>query len=147
MGYDIYGAKGGSYRINGGGWRDLIKLALLFGWEGEGTTLDYDPYDESIPVLDWDGDYFSCDGQFVSENDALNLARSLEAGLDDIPDFSETNAPSDIPDIIIANVRRVAPKLKFYNSGNILEIWSGEDKLYLIEFIEFCKASGGFYIN
>lgn len=93
MGYDLYSKNDEHYRFNISSWSALLDLAERQGWEPMGTILyeyEYDDEDNRINsgVLDveWEGTYYSNDGQIVVVDDALNLANALENALDDIPD-------------------------------------------------------------
>lgn len=79
MGYDLTNDKGNDFRFNIHGWRPLLQIAEMHGWEPMGTTLDNDP--------EWDGSYYSNDGQYVTPEDSRALANALRSALDDIPDI------------------------------------------------------------
>ena len=90
-------------------WPRILLVASEHGWHAEGTKLRSD-----IPChKEWDGTYFSNDGQIVSKQDALNLAFALAKALIAIPDEPTKEEP-----------------FCYFTSS-----W----RQYLIEFIQFCK--------
>lgn len=94
MGYDLYNTNGEHYRFNISSWSALLRLAERYGWQAAGTTLykyECDDDEENCVRTDvvdheWNGTYFSNDGQVVGSEDASNLANALEKALPDIPD-------------------------------------------------------------
>jgi hypothetical protein len=69
MGVDLMGHSGASF--NWQGWRSLLRVARVFGWQPAGTTRS----DENEG--DWDGSYFTNDLQGVTDEDAKAMARAL----------------------------------------------------------------------
>ena len=64
-------------------WAKALELALLYGWQPKGT----EPPDLDFFQLnaEWDGRYYTNDGQAVKREDAFLLAAALEKALKDIP--------------------------------------------------------------
>lgn len=111
------------------GWGDLYDVAILGGWEPQGTQY-FGYYDmgnphENPPDPDWGGHYFSNDCQFVTAEDARNLADALDRVLLNPPDH----------DLIEQKDR------------DALTICEGaENRAYCLEFITFARTSDGFWI-
>jgi hypothetical protein len=79
------------------GWLLLFNLAQEYGWEPRGTRLalwlrtDLTPEQEALArkefadsARDWDGDYFTNDGQCVEGEDCQSMLRALDAARMDI---------------------------------------------------------------
>lgn len=78
MGIDLNGC-GGYERFTFTGWGDVQLLALLHGWEPQGTYIEY----EDSPV--WQGYYYNANsGQTVRKDDAWNIAVALTRALDNL---------------------------------------------------------------
>src|SRR5919112_6036717 len=103
MGVDIGGA-GGDRWFSWTAWENLLDLAHEYGWEPAGTeppqwiaTNPDGSIDHEMTAMysrskeNWDGSYFSNDGQYVTDEEAASIADALERALDDIPD-EETEA-------------------------------------------------------
>jgi hypothetical protein len=96
MGMDLHGAAG-YFRFNNWSWYQVLELAYEYGWKPAGTEPGQwcDPetgeLDEQLsPDPDeWDGTYFSNDHQWVTDEDAANIADALERALEDKPDSSD----------------------------------------------------------
>jgi hypothetical protein len=142
----------GDFHFNIFGWEQALKLAELYGWEPAGTEAPKrddpdeaeDPEDEEWEEVErvWGGGYCTNDGQWVSSEDAENLADALESALPDIPGH----------DALENKTREIMTKegpMRVIPAGadvNPLESFSGPtQKAYLRKFIEFCRA-GGFNI-
>jgi hypothetical protein len=78
MSFDFTSDSGATQDIGTGGWTLLLYLAEAYGWGKEGT---HPP--EGVPPGEWEGDYASNDGQYVSKEDAYALASALERFLAD----------------------------------------------------------------
>jgi hypothetical protein len=85
--------KCGYFRFNNGTWREVLKLAYDYGWKPAGTepgrwideTGELDKQLSANPET-WDSiDYFSNSFQWVTDEDAANIARALERALEDFP--------------------------------------------------------------
>ena len=68
-----------SFTIKDEEWSQALMLAMRFGWKPEGTTSA--ALDEN-----WNGTYFSAEGQRAGDEDARTLAGAVEKALDDVPD-------------------------------------------------------------
>ena len=172
MGYDLYTESTKKdlseddkyFRWNIWGWSPILMLAARYGWEPEGTIIprlseeeakkhnvsdeDRDRHNEECD--DWEGDYFGNNGQLVTEEDALNMAKALEDSLDDIPD-QPIPVPGQKDDGMISLTD--AANTKHRNSmaaGNlpslILNFSGKENKDYIRQFITFLRL-GGYSIN
>ena len=79
MGYDLSNLDtGDDYRFNIHGWGPILSLAEKYGWQPAGTVLPGDK--------DWEGSYYSNDGQIVQYQDAQNIAKALEKALPNLSD-------------------------------------------------------------
>jgi len=151
-------------------WSRILKLARLYGWQPASTRagpLYYDvPDNPDIKPLEWNGGYFTNDGQIVTAEDASELGKALEQALDDLPDH-ESNSPryvevhsfKEADDYIslMENpiLKSFVSKREHYLSGEgisipntkpfLFEFFSGSQKKYVIDFITFCKK-GAFEI-
>ena len=138
---------GDHYYIQNLGWVNLLKLAYEYGWEPAGTELlladvvyvngkvDYEAterFNAPRKDYDWDGSYFGSDFQFVTDEDAANIADALERAIDDIPNQQAYTRR----DIRGDRIYSMSPKAYF----------SGADKQRVETFIEFCRG-GGFMID
>ena len=106
MGFDLKG-KYTRVSYNWSGYRELFNTAISNGWEPAGTVFDEDP--------NWDGEYFSSDGQWVTDEDARGIARAIYASLRD--ELDELLDPD-------------CDHAKFM------------DKWIYLEFMLFCRISG-----
>ena len=95
MGYDLSSLKGKkkpqAIYFNISGWDYVTRLANQYGWKPKGTV--YESFEaqnlvsgeittiEAIP--DWNGSYFSNDGQVVTTADAKAMKKALEKALPD----------------------------------------------------------------
>ena len=73
-----------SMSYNWHGWRHVLKTAVKYGWKPAGTVNEID--EAGQPILDWDGTYFSNDYQYVTVEDAKNLAEALERAISEFDD-------------------------------------------------------------
>ena len=95
MGYDLISLKDDSrFCVNMSGLRPLLELAEQFGWEPEGTDpskyLSLSKREEiKSNDFDYDGGYFTNDGQVVTSTDANKIADALEKALKEIPNDGE----------------------------------------------------------
>jgi len=133
MGYDLKG-DGGRFRWNVTSWPLLLELAQQYGWEPQGTTLHDD---EGVIEDEWAGGYCSNDGQQVSAADAAALADALERALPDIPNHDAMeHKTTPIPGM--PGERGIPMDVKF----TAFELFSGENKAHLREFISYCHKAG-----
>jgi hypothetical protein len=104
----------------------------LAGWQPAGTL---PPEDGG----EWDGGYFSNDGQRVADEDARSLADTLERALPDVP------AHDVLGDKAIS--LPAFPGERFVNAQTPVTPfeWFGGQKDVLQDFIAFCRE-GGFVI-
>src|SRR4051794_26590442 len=94
MGMDLSGV-GGYFRVSYGNWCDLLELAYKNGWKPAGTQPGrwYDQNGEIVKQMspdpdEWNGSYFCNAFQWVTKEDAANIADALERALDAKPDFT-----------------------------------------------------------
>lgn len=90
MGYDLSSIKGrSSTHFNINGWGYVTKLATEYGWNPMGTVYKSfkatDISDGKIITIksipEWEGTYFSNDGQVVTAKDAKGMKKALEKAL------------------------------------------------------------------
>ena len=139
MGMSLCG-KGGDTQFNIFSWNRILKLAYWYGWQPMGTEAPDWEEIYGTPIhpdykhpkhSDWNGTYFSNEGQFVADRDAGNIAAALERAFDDIPDHDCSISVFDAP-----TAQDISP----------IEYFSGQGKTRVRDFIEFCRA-GGFLID
>jgi hypothetical protein len=137
-------------------WSKALELAGCYGWKPLGTRppSHIDFYDLGT---EWDGRYFTNDGQTVKTEDARSLAAALERSLDDIPDENlpiDWNAivqeQDDLPEWLSPEEREILEEglqdgLLDVMGTSPLEYFAGDEKRHLKEFIRFCRL-GSFEI-
>lgn len=140
-----------SYNLNA--WPLLLELAFHYDWTPMGTKLDSDEK--------WDGKYLTMSGAFVTPEDGLNMATSLEKALQDIPDIDDDIVASLWGTNIIhlkEGERMTAERLneldkhltppKGEDKSKLLLRFGGDgEKSKLRWFIELCRDGEGFTIN
>jgi hypothetical protein len=101
---------------------------------------------------EWNGGYFSNDYQWVTEEDAANIADALQRALDDIPDFDTDEkrveyGPGELPTSPIE--RSLVEQGFLINVPNAslkpVEYFGGGAKQRVRYFIRFCRA-GEFFV-
>lgn len=163
MGFDLRSANGPTFRMKITTWEHMLRLAKTFGWTPVGTELrEYSgaeldgmrewcseseiaqaASERFFATLDWNSippedQYWSNDGQWVYGADALLLADALTRALECIPrDDALAHKTTEI------NGMRCVP---VDTPTNAFEWFSGDNRAYLEEFIDFCR-SGAFQIN
>jgi hypothetical protein len=117
------------FNVNFFEWRPLLLLAEAYGWKGNGTILE--------GVEDWQGTYFSNDGQSVKEGDCGELIKAIEVALLDIPEEEITDffkhfgiEDDEYEDYNDALRNKDHNTLMMHFSGN---------REFLLGFIEFLK--------
>ncbi len=137
-------------------WAKALELAELYGWKPLGTRppSQVDFYNLGA---EWDGRYFTNDGQTVKSEDARSLAAALERSLDDIPDENtptDWNAAfqpeDDLPEWLSPEEREFIEEelqdgLLDILGTHPLEYFAGDEKQNLKAFIRFCRL-GSFEI-
>ena len=163
--FDLSGPKG-TFHFDLADWHCVVELAEDNGWKPAGTVFDEPPAE---PIIFGCGDdpeaheraeredrflrdYFSNDGQMVTDEDAEALAAALERSLPDIPDH-DAIGHKDKRNVLprrIAKFIHIMPGLEPSPAPeetiSAQEWFSGERKQRLVEFIAFCRA-GGFNIH
>ncbi len=90
---------------------------------------------------DWDGYYFSNDCQWVTDEDAANIAQALERALEDIPDEDTVGelAASQSPDHEdFDELIEKYPELEEYLTPP--HLFDDEYRQYVREFIDYCRV-------
>lgn len=72
MGFDLKSETGSTCQWTSVFWNLMLPTAEHYGWRPKGTKPP-----EGVPAQEWNGSYFSNDGQLVEKNDALALAKYL----------------------------------------------------------------------
>jgi len=135
---------GDSLIFNNYTWGMILSLARDYDWEPAGTV---DPWwkDES-DAPDWDGNYVSNDLQWVTSDDALNIAAALERAIEHMDDMSEKLSD----DVAIADEFKgavLAMELIKSHLGPGASLGKGHiEKQMLEEFVQFC-GKGSFCIS
>ena len=112
-------------------WRALLNLAWMHGWKAKGTAapVDFDG--------EWNGDYFSNDGQLVTVDDARNLGHALELSLPDIPRHDAVGHKMTVIKVEgpIGHIEALP------DDANPLELFSGpEGRQEIEQFIALCRS-------
>jgi len=137
-------------------WAKALELAQIYGWEPVGThpppRIDFYQLN-----AEWDGRYYTNDGQTVKAKDAHCLAAALERSLDDIPDTKaeadwnmELWTDDDLPEWLSPEERvfieeELQDGLLDVMDIHPLQYFAGDEKKYLKNFIRFCRL-GSFEI-
>lgn len=125
----------------------LLHLAYIFGWHPRGT--EPPSFDEggSIPIgsCDWDGSYFGNSFQFVTEEDAKEIAVSLKKSLQYIPDTYEGESLRKLVDECMFLGRKEFDQMSEGEKDQFLSAFTGLED-YLKKFIDFCE-DGGFLVS
>ena len=108
---DLNSESGETLRFTIGAWAYYLDLAERHGWIPSGTY----PPDYWADPRDWNGDYFSNDGQWVSALDARSVADALERALDHSSrvEKSEIHAISNCNLDELEFAERAAPRREF----------------------------------
>ena len=128
-------------------WQKLMDLALVYGWQPAGT-LEPPDWEDEEPGEEWPGSYDMFMGEWVTDSDAYDLANSLARALDDLPD---NPMPDRVIETEIEEIDREGDvSISFHiiepnKALNLFEMFGGQYKSDLIEFIQFARE-GGFYI-
>lgn len=150
MGYFLHNDKKEfSFRINI--YPAVLQLALEYGWTPKGTTID----PELAEAMGWDSSqdpgYTSMDGQQVTPEDAINLAKALELALKDIPTLEllkNVREPEELPKENPLEALEALCRPPTKTLSELLQMFSGEkNRAYLKEFITFCQEGSGFQIS
>ena len=151
MGFDL--SNGDRYfRIGNSQYPKVLNLAFMYGWIPQGTIRNeylYPPEVTGDPPETRDS-YFTNDGQMVTEEDALELAKALERALNDIPKQiynKQANTPQiESMDELIQHVKESIGALNFEDGDSSLLLFFGGQIEFIQSFIDFCKE-GSFYIG
>lgn len=146
MGMHLVNKQQEEYGFSVMSWYKLLNLGFMCGWVPAGTLPPTD-YDDDE---DWDGRYHSGEGQWITHEDALALAASLEGGLDDIPDLDlgePIRKPLRLGEFdLYLNEEETIEHVTTRYTKNPFEYFSGSQrKARLREFIRFCRR-GGFVV-
>ena len=125
-----------NFDINNRGWRRIVCLARMYGWEPLGTVGDGD----------YRG-YFLNDGQLVTGEDAHELGKAIEMAILDL----KAEDPACAPDVLFGSfwevemVRRLEEAVHEGRKDPAYIFFSTHWTEKLTELVEFCRA-GAFRI-
>lgn len=142
-----------------GGWGGLLRLAEQNGWCPAGTEapdypwLEEDPSEDDGSGFYWQGDpsewsecYSPGYGQRVNAKDAQALATALQKALPDLPDHDAFEQRAVEPDAQGISSEG-PPRFKAPRRTSLFELYGGERKEVLREFIAHCReCRSGFYV-
>jgi GNAT superfamily N-acetyltransferase len=114
----------------------LLSVASQRDWQPMGPDLPGQRHIEDrnrYAEKDWRDDYFTPEGQFVTEEDAFGIAEALSRFLPEIPD---EDTPVDPDEHTHLAELPVSPH----------ELFRGDGKQLVSDFIDFCRR-GGFTIH
>lgn len=146
MGYDLQNETGNTFRWNVWRYSPILSLAENYGWEPKGTVLSN--WESGEIESDWDGKYFSNDGQVVVAEDATNMANALMEALGDIPDEKTSETSIDSEPIEVEDILQRIEELKknTLSKNKTIKMFSGKGgKKHIKEFIVFLKE--GSYVT
>jgi hypothetical protein len=146
---DLYRERDSAFQFEYFGiWEKVLQLARLYGWHPAGTVEPPD-WQAGETQEGWLGEYDLYLGELVRAEDAHAMADALEQALDDLPDhlmperIIETEFEElDKEDLISISFYIIEPN----KSLNLFEVFGGQYKAELIDFIAFCRQ-GGFHIQ
>jgi hypothetical protein len=87
VGFDLLSKTGKTFEINTIGWTMLLNLAIIYGWEKEGTRR---PKGYGL-FKKWPGNYDSNEGQVVTHKDSESIAAALQRAIQD-PNLDDETA-------------------------------------------------------
>jgi hypothetical protein len=122
------------------GWRLMLAVAELYGWNPVGTKRNDVWWDGPVGG-EWDGAYLPAVGQLITREDANALAAALERALPDIPDH-DIDAGTGEPEWWPAWIRLRHP----VTDTNRLTAFAGLRKRGLRAFIAHCRYAAGLCI-
>lgn len=161
MGMDLINGAGGIERFSNTSWREMLKVAYEYGWKPAGTEPGewIDPETGELDKRlspdpdEWDGNYFSNDCQWVTEEDAAHIADALERALKDMPacNTDEKRVEHGLSNLPASPVESSLVEQGLAASGpNVpsspLEFFSDEGKQRIRAFIAYCRV-GAFFIS
>jgi hypothetical protein len=137
-------------------WAKALELGESYGWRPRGTC---PPSHIDFYKLgaEWDGRYYTNDGQTVKAEDAFSLAAALERSLEDISnesapvDWSSIFLEDDLPEWLSPEEQTMIEEelqdgLLDILGTSPLAYFAGDEKRHLKEFIRFCRL-GSFEIQ
>lgn len=128
-------------------WQKVMDLALMYGWVPVGTAEPQHWEGEDTQTA-WTGRYDHYLGEWVSPQDATRMADALADAFDDLPDHPMPDRvfETEIEELDYEDQMAITFHIVELNrSLNIFELFGGQYKYNLAEFIAFCR-SGGFHI-
>lgn len=129
-------------------WQKVMDLALMYGWVPVGTTEPQHWEGEEAQTA-WTGRYDYYIGEWVNAADAAEMANALSAALDDLPDhpMPERVNETEVEELDYEDQTAITFHIIELNRAlNLFELFGGQYKHDLTEFIAFCRE-GGFHIH
>lgn len=148
MGYDLQNEKGNTFRFSIWGYSPVLTLAEEYGWEPKGTVLPHPRINEEEGAEEeWDGGYFTNDGQTVKSEDAKGIAEALTKALDDISDVEQEHPLGKTKGTgTMSDIQEKMNELHSLEGDKLLRMFSGEQKKAGIrKFIGFLQE--GSYVT
>ncbi|MBS0010580.1 MAG: hypothetical protein U5L72_10400 [Bacteroidales bacterium] len=156
MGYDLH-CRTADFRFGICDFPKVLKLALCFDWIPKGT-IEWDDEKNCEKV----GGYLYNEYQYVTPEDAFELAEALERALEQLPELNSTGEPMRYPRTLVIGdepfgtiVRGIfaESEMGLYipdqeeRSRLLYEFGNKDDRDYLREFVAFCRIGTGFTIS
>ena len=95
---------------------------------------------------DWDGYYFSNDCQWVTDEDAANIAQALERALEDVPDEDTVSVIRARRSFALGDGEVSGIDTELEKHLPPLDWFSGEGKRTVRDFVDYSR-DGGFSIG
>jgi hypothetical protein len=140
MGIDINGA-GGYRSFSFRGWGDAQLLALLHGWEPQGTYIEWEDPPQHLGYY-----YNSTSGQSVRADDAWNMAMALTRALDTLVLTPEDARDVDLDSLSWPKVMADPPPEEEWQRRALVTFAGADGGEQIVSLIELC-AAGGFCIS
>jgi len=143
MSVDLKTRNGGRMKFSNITWAKILSLAKYYGWKPTGTV---DPWWKDEPdAPDWCGCYTSNDGQWVTSDDALNMANALDRATEDMDGTSKKDSNEIAIDEDFKFGVLAMKKLESLLGPDARPCKGDIDKQMLKDFIRFCRK-GSFCI-
>ena len=143
MSADLTNRNGEGFKFSNVTWAKILSLAKYYGWKSKGTV---DPWWKDEPdAPDWRGCYTSNDGQWVTREDALNMANSLDRAIEEMDGTSKKVSEDIAIDEDFKRAVLVTKELELFLGLSECSAKGDIDKQMLKDFIQFCRK-GSFCI-
>lgn len=125
-------------------WQKVMDLAVMYGWVPVGT-IEPQHWQAEDTQTAWSGRYDHYLGEWVSPQDAASLAEALTLALDDLPDnpMPDRVFETEIEEMDYEDQMSITFHIVELNRAlNLFELFGGQYKRGLTDFIFFCQADG-----